>query len=45
MAEPIEMQFGLWARMGPRNYVLDESPEMLRDVAIATNFGTITGFV
>ena len=44
-AEPIEMQFGLWARMGPRNHVLDESPEVLRDVAIATNFGTITGFV
>jgi len=22
-AEPIEMPFGLWARMGPRNHVLD----------------------
>ena len=22
MAEPIEMPFGLWARMGPRNHVL-----------------------
>jgi len=47
-AEPIEMSFGLWARMGPRNHVLDGSPEVLRDVAIATNFGTqsaVTGFV
>jgi len=23
MAEAIEMQFGLWAWMGPRNYTLD----------------------
>jgi len=23
MAEPIKIPFGLWARMGPRNYVLD----------------------
>jgi len=38
-AEPIEMPFGLWARMGPRN-VLDGSPELLRDVAIATSFET-----
>ena len=22
-AEPIEMPFGLWARMGPRNHVID----------------------
>jgi len=22
MAEPIEMPFGLWARIGPRNHVL-----------------------
>jgi len=47
-AEPIEMPFGLWAWMDPRNYVLDWSPEVLRDVAMATNFGTkiaITGFV
>jgi len=22
-AEPIEMPFGFWARMGPRNHVLD----------------------
>ena len=42
------MSFGLWARMGRRNHVLDGSPQVLRDVAMATNFGTkiaITGFV
>jgi len=47
-AEPIEMPSGLWALMCPRNSVLDGGPEMLRDVAVATNFGTkiaITGFV
>jgi len=26
--------------MGPRNHVLDEGPAVLRDVAMATNFGT-----
>jgi len=34
--------------MGRRNHVLDGGPEVLRDVAMATNFGTqfaITGFV
>jgi len=38
----------LWARMGPGNHVLDGSPGVLTDVALATNFGTqfaITGFV
>ena len=47
-AEPIEMPFGLWARMGRRNHVLDQSPEVMRDVTMATNFGmqfAITGFV
>ena len=42
------MPFGLWARMGRRNHVLVGGPEMLRDVAMTTNFGTqfaITGFV
>ena len=39
-AEPIEMPFGLWVWMGPMNHVLDGSPEVLRDVAMATNFGT-----
>jgi len=45
-AKPIEMLFGLWAWMGRRNRVLDGGPEVLRDVATATNFGTqfaITG--
>jgi len=47
-AEPIKMPFGLRTQVGPGNHVLDESPEMLRDVATATNFGTkiaITDFV
>jgi len=33
------MPFGLWAQMGRRNRVR-WGPEMLRDVAVATNFGT-----
>jgi len=37
-AELIEMPFGLWAQMGLRNHVLDGGPQMLRDVATATNF-------
>jgi len=47
-AAPIEVLFWLWAWMGRRNHVLDEVPEVLRDVAMATNFETkiaITGFV
>jgi len=47
-AEPVEIPFGFWGRMGRRNHVLDGGPEVLRDVAMATNFGTqfaITGFV
>ena len=47
-AEPIEMPFGLWARMGSRNHVLDGGPAVLRDIAVATNFVVqfvITGFV
>jgi len=47
-AESIEMPFGLWARMGRMNHLLDGDPEVLRDVAMATSFGTkiaITGFV
>jgi len=42
------MPFGLWAEMGPRNHVLDGGPEVPRDIAMVTNFGTqfaITGFV
>jgi len=47
-AEAIEMPFGLWASMDPRNRVLHGSSQILRNVAMATNFGTkiaITGFV
>jgi len=47
-AKPIEMPFGLWDGMGPGNHVLDGSPEVLRDVAMVTNFETqfvTTGFV
>jgi len=47
-AAPIEMPFGLWAWMGRGNHVLDGSPAVLRDVAMATNFViqfAITGFV
>jgi len=46
--ESIEMPIGLWAQMGPRNHVSDGGPAVLRDVAMATNFGThfaITAFV
>jgi len=42
------MPFGLWAWIGRRNHVLDGDPEVLRDVAMATNFVTqfaITGVV
>jgi len=38
--EPIEMPFGLGARIGRRYHVLDGGPAVLRDVAMATNFGT-----
>ena len=47
MAEVIEIPFGLWALM-VQGIVLDGSPEVLRDVAMATNFGmqfAITGFL
>jgi len=47
-AEPIEMPFGFWVRMGRRNRMLDGGPAVLRDVAMATSFGTqfaVTGFV
>jgi len=36
---PTEMPFGLWARMGPRNHVLDGGPAVMRNIAMATNFG------
>jgi len=38
--EPIEMRFGFWARMGRRNHVLAGGAMVLRDIAMATNFGT-----
>jgi len=38
-AEPFQMPFVLWARMGRRNHVLDGGPAVLRDVAMTTNFG------
>ena len=37
---PIEMPLGLLARMRRRNSVLDGGPEVLTDVAMATNIGT-----
>jgi len=37
---PIEMPFGLWTQMGRRNHLLDGGPGVLRDVVMATNFGT-----
>jgi len=52
-AAPIEMSFGLWARMGRRNHVLDQGPEVLvldqgpevlRDVAMATTFWLSMGY-
>ena len=47
-AEPIEMPFGFWARMGRRNRVLDGGPAVLKDVAMATNLALkllLPGFV
>jgi len=47
-AAMIEIPFELLARMGRRNCVLDGGSAVLRDVAMATNFGTqfpITGFL
>jgi len=41
MAEPIEMLFGLWARMCEWYHVnVRRGPEVLQGVAMATNFGT-----
>jgi len=47
-AAPIERPFRLWARMGRKNHMLDGGLAVVRDVVMATNFGTqfdITGFV
>jgi len=43
-AEPIKILFGLWARMGPRNHLLDERPEMLMNVSMEI-MATIFGFL
>jgi len=46
--EPTMMPFVLWAEMGRRNHVLDGGLAVLRDIAMATNFGmqfAIIGFV
>jgi len=42
-AEPIQMLFGLWVRIDPGNRVLD-GPEVLGDVAMATNFWLSLGY-
>jgi len=44
MAEPFAIPFGLWARVGPSNHVLDGGPQVLRDVAMATNFWLLIGY-
>jgi len=44
MAKPIEMPFGLWARMVPRYHVLDGGPQVLTAVAMATNFWLSMGY-
>ena len=36
----IKMKLGMQAGLDPGHIVLDGDPEVLRDVAIATNFGT-----
>jgi len=37
-AEPIDLLFGMWTRMDPRNHVFDGGPAVLRDIAMATNY-------
>jgi len=34
MAEPIEMPFGMWTRVGPRNCVLDGAPDPPQEGAL-----------
>ena len=36
----MEMTLALWAQMDCKNHVLDWGPAVLRNVAMATNFGT-----
>ena len=38
------MPFGLWARMGRRNHVLDGGPQVPRDIAMATLFCLSMGY-
>ena len=37
--EPIKMSFGLWARVGPRNHVLDGGPNPPREGTILRGTG------
>jgi len=39
MAEPINVPFGIWTQVGPRNHVLDEGLDPPRERAI---FGSIS---
>jgi len=39
MAEPIEMLSGLWNQVGPRNHVLDGSPDLPWERAILRGGG------
>ena len=34
MTEPIEMSFGVWIVVGPRNYVFDVRPDLAEERAI-----------
>jgi len=38
-AEAIEVPFGLWAQVGPRNHVLNRGPDPLREGAILRGGG------
>ena len=40
VAEPIEMPFGLWDRMGPRNHLLDDGPDPPWEGTIFGEWGT-----
>jgi len=38
-AKPIEMSFGMWTQVGPRNHVLDEGPDLPWEGAILRRKG------
>jgi len=38
-AEPIEMPFGLWTPMGPRNHMLNGGPDLLQQWVILRGRG------